>query len=64
MDPIDRALRIFGVLADRQEVEGARKGLSDHLATIRAAGENDGHRLTVEGLIYLQTFHRQIDSRN
>jgi hypothetical protein len=62
--PIDRALRIYGVLANRAEAKGARQGLSDHLARRRLEVENDEHRLTVEGLCYLQAFHRQIDSRD
>jgi hypothetical protein len=64
MLPIDRALSIYGALADRPEAKGSREGLSAHLTRRRLEGEQDEHRLTVEGLSYLQAFHREIDSRD
>ncbi|UGY14564.1 hypothetical protein HAP48_0039460 [Bradyrhizobium septentrionale] len=59
--PIDRALRIYGVLADRGETKGARELLSRHLMKLYTAGERDQHRLTVHGLSYLQDLDRRID---
>jgi hypothetical protein len=61
---VDRALNIFGSLADRPEAKGAREALSEHLARICLKGEKDEHHLIIEGLSYLQTFHREIDSRD
>jgi hypothetical protein len=62
--PVDRALRIYGALADRSETKGARERLSRHLLQRYIDGEKDQHRLTVEGLSYLQKLDREIDSRN
>ena len=62
--PVDRALRIYGALADRSETRGARKGLSAHLTKKYNEGEKDEHRLMVEGLSYLRALHRDVDSRN
>lgn len=62
--PVDRALNIFGALADRPEAKGVRERLSKHLMKRYADGERDQHRLTVEGLSYLQVLYREIDSRN
>jgi hypothetical protein len=62
--PVDRALRIYGALADRSETRGARKGLSEHLMKKYVEGEKDEHRLTVEGLSYLRNLDREIDSRS
>jgi hypothetical protein len=62
--PVDRALIIYGVLADRSEANGARARLSEHLMKMYIEGEKDEHRLTVEGLCYLHNLHRDIDSRN
>ena len=64
MLPVDRALRIYSALANRSESKGARKGLSELLTRRYSEGEKDEHRLTVEGLTYLQAFHREIDSRD
>ncbi len=61
--PVDRALSIYGALADRAESKGVRERLSKHLMQRYIDGERDQHRLTVEGLSYLQAFYRQIDSR-
>jgi hypothetical protein len=61
MLPVDRALSIYGALANRLEAKGARKGLT---ARRYLEGERDEHELTVEGLSYLQGFHREIDSRD
>jgi hypothetical protein len=62
--PVDRALMIYGALADRSETKAAREGLSEHLMKMYIEGERDEHRLTVEGLSYLHNLNREIDSRN
>jgi hypothetical protein len=62
--PVDRALSIYGALADRSETKGARERLSKHLMRIYIEGETDEHRLTVRGLAYLRDLDREIDSRN
>ncbi|MBI5323392.1 hypothetical protein [Bradyrhizobium sp.] len=61
--PVDRALTIYGALADRSEAKGVRERLSKHLMKRYIDGERDQHRLTVEGLSYLQALYREIDSR-
>jgi hypothetical protein len=62
--PVDRALTIYGALANRSETKGARERLSEHLMKMYIAGEKDEHRLTVEGLSYLRDLDQDIDSRN
>ncbi|MEY9154945.1 hypothetical protein [Bradyrhizobium japonicum] len=62
--PVDRALSIYGVLADRSETQGARECLSKHLMKLYIGGEKDQHRLTVHGLSYLRDLDRAIDSSN
>jgi hypothetical protein len=62
--PVDRALSIYGALADRSEIKGARERLSGHLMQVYIAGEKDEQRLTVEGLCYLHKLNREVDSRN
>ena len=62
--PIDRALSIYGALANRSETKGARERLSKHLMKLYMEGEKDEHRLTVHGLSYLCDLDRTIDSRN
>ena len=62
--PVDRALRIYGTLANRSETKGSRERLSKHLMEKYIEGEKDEHRLTVEGLSYLRAMDREIDSRN
>jgi len=62
--PVDRALSIYGALADRAETRGARERLSKHLMKIFINGEKDAHRLTVHGLTFLQNMDREIDSRS
>jgi hypothetical protein len=62
--PVDRALIIYGALANRSETKGARERLSEHLMKMYIEGEKDDHRLTVEGLSYLHNLDRDIDSRN
>ena len=57
--PIDRALSIYGVLADRSETKGARKQLSRHLMELYIGGEKDQHRLTMHGLSYLRDLDGQ-----
>jgi hypothetical protein len=42
--PVDRALSIYGVLADRSETKGARERLSRHLMMLYISGEKDQHR--------------------
>jgi hypothetical protein len=64
MLPVDRALNIYGALADRSETKGAREQLSRHLRKLYMGGEKDEHRLTVHGLSYLRDLNRAIDSRN
>jgi hypothetical protein len=61
--PVDRALRIYGVLANRTETRGMREKLSRHLMQKFIEGEKDQHRLTVNGLSYLQQLDRERDSR-
>ena len=62
--PVDRALSIYGALADRSETKGARERLSRHLLKLYVDGETNEHRLTVHGLSYLQKLDRENDSRN
>jgi hypothetical protein len=62
--PVDRALSIYGALANRSETKGARERLSVHLMKMYIDGEEDEHRLTVEGLTYLHNLNQEIDSRN
>jgi len=62
--PVDRALSIYGALADRSETKGARERLSRHLMKLYIDGETNEHRLTVHGLSYLQELDRENDSRN
>jgi len=62
--PVDRALSLYGTLADRSETKGARAQLSRHLMKLYIDGERDEHRLTVHGLSYLRDLNRAIDSRN
>ena len=62
--PVDRALRIYGAVADRSETKGAREALSKHLMQRYIEGEKDEHRLTVEGMSYLRNRDREIDSQN
>jgi hypothetical protein len=62
--PVDRALSIYGALADRSETKGARERLFRHLMKKYIEGETDEHRLTVEGLSYLRAIHREVDLRN
>ena len=62
--PVDRALKIYSALADRSETKGARERLSKHLMKKYLEGEKDEHRLTVEGLSYLRSLDREIDSRS
>jgi hypothetical protein len=61
--PVDRALAIYGSLADRSETKGAREGLSKHLTKLCIEGESDEHRLTVEGISFLRNLYNEIDSR-
>ena len=60
--PVDRALAIYGAIANRSELKGTRERLSKHLWKVYAEGEHDPHRLTVHGLTYLQNLDRERDS--
>ena len=51
--PVDRALAIYGTIANRAELKGTRERLSRHLRKVFLDGEDDPHRLTVHGLTYL-----------
>jgi hypothetical protein len=62
--PVDRALSLYGTLANRSETKGARERLSRHLMKLYIAGEKDDHRLTMHGLSYLREIDRAIDSRH
>ena len=62
--PVDRALSIYGALADRSETKGVRERLTKHLMKMYLDGEKNEHRLTVEGLSYLRNLDREMDSRN
>jgi hypothetical protein len=62
--PVDRALSIYGALADRSETKGARERLSRHLMKLYIDGEKNEHRLTVHGLSYLRALDRENDARN
>lgn len=62
--PVDRALNLYGTLANRSETKGARERLSRHLMELYLGGEKDEHRLTVHGLSYLRELDRANDSRN
>lgn len=64
MLPVDRALSIYGALADRSETKGTRERLSRHLMKLYIEGEKDQHRLTVHGLSFLRDLDRARDSRN
>jgi hypothetical protein len=59
--PVDRALAIYGTIANRSEQKGARQRLSLHLRKVFLEGEHDPHRLTVHGLTYLQSLDRERD---
>jgi hypothetical protein len=62
MLPVDRALAIYGTIANRSEPKNARERLSQHLRQVFTDGEHDPHRLTVHGLSYLQNLDRKRDS--
>jgi len=61
--PVDRALNIYGSLADRSEAKRVRDRLSKFLKQRYIEGEKDQHQLTVEGLSYLRDLYREIDTR-
>jgi hypothetical protein len=61
--PVDRALSIYGAIADRNEPKDIRDRLSRHLMQKVIEGERDEHRLTVHGLSFLQRVDRERDSR-
>jgi hypothetical protein len=60
--PVDRALAIYGTIANRSEQKGTRDRLSQHLRKVFIEGEHDPHRLIVHGLTYLQNLDRERDS--
>lgn len=59
---IDRIMHTYGLLVNRSAAasEEARARVTEYVATLVEAGENDTHRLTVCGLTYL----RQLDGSN
>ena len=59
---IDRIMHTYGLLVNRSTAasEEARARVTEYVATLVEAGENDTHRLTVCGLTYL----RQLDGSN
>jgi hypothetical protein len=57
--PVERALRIYGAIANRPEAKGIRAQLSTHLMKLYIDGERNEHRLTVHGLSYLRDLDRQ-----
>jgi hypothetical protein len=59
--PVDRALAIYGTIANRSEPKNVRERLSQHLWKVFIDGEHDPHRLTVHGLTYLQNLDRERD---
>jgi hypothetical protein len=60
--PVERALAIYGTIANRSEPKGARERLSRHLWKVFIEGEHDQHRLTIHGLTYLQNLDRERDA--
>ena len=61
MQPVDRALAIYGAIANRSELKGTREQLSQHLRKVYLEGEHDPHRLTVHGLSFLRKLDRKRD---
>ncbi|HEY1401614.1 MAG TPA: hypothetical protein VF953_08490 [Terriglobales bacterium] len=61
--PVDRALAIYGTIANRSELKGTRERLSQHLWKVFPEGEHDLHRLTVHGLTYLQSLDRNATAK-
>jgi hypothetical protein len=59
---VDRALSIYGALADRAETKGVRERLSQYLNRLYLEGEKNEHRLTVHGLSFLRELYRTTDS--
>ena len=57
--PVERALRIYGAIANRPEAKGTRGQLSTHLMKLYIDGERNEHRLTVHGLSYLRDLDRR-----
>jgi hypothetical protein len=59
--------RVFGPkvwVIGTSAASGVRDRLSKYLMKRYIEGEKDEHRLTVEGLSYLQNLYREIDSRS
>lgn len=61
--PVDRALNIYGAIANRNEPRDIRDQLARYLMLKVIEGERDEHRLTVHGLSFLQRAHRERNSR-
>ena len=59
LQAVDRAISVYGSLADCAEPKGAREQLSRHLNELYSKGEHDDHRLTVHGLTFLQDLDRR-----
>jgi hypothetical protein len=53
--PVDRALSIYGALADRAETKGARERLSRHLMKMVIEGETDEHHRRCTGCLTCAT---------
>ena len=53
---VDRTISIFEALSDRTEPKGARRHLAQHLDQLFLSGERDPHRLTMQGLSFLQEY--------
>jgi hypothetical protein len=60
--PVDRALAIYGTIANRCERKGTRDRLSQHPWKVFLKGDHDPHRLTVHGLSHLQKLDHERDS--
>jgi hypothetical protein len=60
--PVDRALAVYGTIANRSEQKGTRERLSPYPWKVFFEGERDPHCLTVHGLTYLQNLDRERDS--
>ena len=58
---VDRTISIFEALANRSEPKGARNPLAQHLQQLYGGGERNEHRLTMEGLSFLENFAARRD---
>jgi hypothetical protein len=60
-DPTTRA-RETSPIANRSELQGTQRRLSQHPWKVFMERKHDPHRLSVHGLAYLQNLHRERDS--